>query len=212
MISHTLRCIFIHIPKTGGTSVENIVWPPAQKQRSAQDLWMGFVDRYHNKYQTGGLQHLLARHILQETGSEIFNSYFKFTIVRNPWDRTISQYLYMKGRDDLRDFIGMRVDDPLGRYLELIQDKAHVQWLPQVAFIRDQDGRNLVDFIGRFEAFDQSVVRIMDRLGMRVASIPHENRTRRDPYRHYYDPETSEMVASMYAEDIKLFGYTFEGA
>lgn len=66
MISHTRRCIFVHIPKTGGTSVENLIWP---MPRTANDLWMGFRDNYHNKYQTGGLQHLLATQIRSEVGS-----------------------------------------------------------------------------------------------------------------------------------------------
>ena len=62
MISYKNNCIFVHIPKTGGTSIESLIWKN-NKSRSVENLWMGFVDDYHNKYQTGGLQHLLGKHL-----------------------------------------------------------------------------------------------------------------------------------------------------
>ena len=95
MISYEKRCIFIHIPKCGGTSIENIIWPDTE-QRTERNLWMGFVSKYHNKYQTGGLQHLLARQVLEEVGKDVFDSFYKFVIVRNPWDRIVSQFAYMQ--------------------------------------------------------------------------------------------------------------------
>ena len=94
--------------------------------RSEQDLWMGFVTRFENKYQTGGLQHLLGWQIRKEVGSDIFNSYYKFTVVRNPWDRTVSQFAYMQQRPDLMEFLGMNLDTEFKSYLELICLKKHV--------------------------------------------------------------------------------------
>ena len=111
MISYKHNCIFVHIPKTGGTSIENIIWPFNKKPRAESNLWKGTGDTNHNKYQTWGLQHLLASQIQKEVGDEIFEIFFKFTIVRNPWDKVVSQYIYMKKRKDLREFIGMKEDD-----------------------------------------------------------------------------------------------------
>ena len=113
MISHTHKCIFVHIPRTAGSSVEAILWPDLRKE---SDLWMGFVSKYRNKYQTGGLQHLQASQIIREVGEDIFSHYFKFSIVRNPWDKAVSQFTYMKQRDDflpaqkapIFDFIQLR--------------------------------------------------------------------------------------------------------
>ena len=206
MISHRHRCIFVHIPKTGGTSIENLIWPGP---RTTADLWMGFIDRYHNKYQTGGLQHLLATQIRAEVGTEVFAEFYKFSIVRNPWDKAVSQYSSMDGREDLRDFIGMKKGDSIKRYLDLIGRKKHVQWEPQVSFLRDSNGDLLVDFVGRYEAFSPSVFHVLSAIGVRSDTVPHENASRRGPYPGYYDSESREMVADLYAADIEAFGYSF---
>ncbi|MEW5837999.1 MAG: sulfotransferase family 2 domain-containing protein [Pseudomonadota bacterium] len=208
MISHKYRCIFVHIPKTGGTSIEDIIWPE-RELRSERDLWMGFVDKYNNKYQTGGLQHLLASHIESEVGTNVFDNYFKFSIVRNPWDKAVSQFAFMSRRKDLMDYIGMKHDDCFKRYLELISKKKHVQWEPQVSFVLDDNGECMVDYIGRLELFTQSVTVIMSRLGLDAAVIPHSNKGQRSAYQDYYDTEAKEFVHAMYADDVKTFGYDY---
>lgn len=206
MISHAHRCIFVHIPKTGGTSVEDVIWPGP---RTTDDLWMGFVDRYHNKYQTGGLQHLLATQIRTEVGAEVFSSYYKFSIVRNPWDRAVSQFVFMDARDDLRDFIGMKKGAGLKKYAELIRKKRHVQWEPQVSFVQDANGESLLDYIGRYETFSDSVTHALRTTGINAATIPHRKKGQRGPYEDYYDAESREMIRTMYAADIEAFGYRF---
>lgn len=206
MISHKHECIFIHIPKCGGTSLEQVIWP---KPRQESDLWMGFVDKYHNRHQSGGLQHLFARHILQEVGEQVFNRYFKFSIVRNPWDKAVSQFSYMKKREDLREFIDLKVTDSFKTYLEKIKRKAHVQWEEQYKFVLDDRGERMVDFLGRFETLQRDAGSILERLGIR-SELPHANPTAHDHYSTCYDAEAMEMVADFYADDIRLFKYSFE--
>ena len=172
---------------------------------------MGFVDRFHNKYQTGGLQHLLASQIRTEVGGETFAEYYKFSIVRNPWDKAVSQFSSMNTREDLRNFIGMERGASFKKYIELIAGKRHVQWEPQVNFLRDGNGDLLVDYVGRFESFTDSVFHILNAIGIGAKSIPHENASRRGPYQQYYDSESIEMIARLYAADIEAFGYEFTG-
>lgn len=207
MISHARHCIFVHIPKTGGTSIEDAIWP---KPRRGEDLWMGFIAPGRNKYQTGGLQHLLARQIRIEVGGDVFTRYFKFSIIRNPWDRVISQYSYLKQRPDLQDYFGVKADAPLAQYLAAISRSDHVQVMPQLNFLRDGNGTMLVDLIGRFETLAQDAREIFRRIGIDDAVMPHEAKSdRRSGYRDYYDDETRERVTELYAEDIAHFGYAF---
>ena len=170
---------------------------------------MGFISKYHNKYQTGGLQHLFATLIREEVGEKVFSEYFKFTIVRNPWEKAISQYFYMQRREDLRDFIGMNADDSFITYLELIQLKSHVQWEPQYKFVCDEDENLIVDYVGRLEHMEKSANEIFEKLGL-DAQINHENKTSHQHYSHYYDDHSKKLVGKMFEKDIDLFRYSFE--
>lgn len=206
MISREHECIFVHIPKCGGSSIEEMLWPPP---RGEGELWGGFVDRYHNKYQTGGLQHLMAWQIRMEAGPEVFRRYYKFSMVRNPWDKVVSQFLFMRRRPDLRDYLGMALSDPLEKYLELIAKRVHVQWEEQHKFLCDEQGTPLVDFVGRFERFEEDVRKALEELDVTFEAVPHLRKSERRPYREYYSYRTRKMVANIYHRDIELFEYQY---
>ncbi len=210
MISHEHRCIFIHIPKTGGTSLENLIWPADQHDEA--HLARGFVDEFHNKYQTGSLKHLLARQVRQEVGAEIFERCFKFAFVRNPWDRAVSQYAYMATRPDLRRYVGLPDGACFKTWLDRTGRRRHVQWEPQVHFLVDDEGRSLVDAIGRFENFEADARRVLASIGLHARTLRHDNASERVAYPHYYDAESREIVGERYAADIAAFGYRFEPA
>jgi hypothetical protein len=211
MILHSRRCIFIHIPKTGGTTIENLIWPPPA-ERTPEHLWMGFTWEFGNRYQTGGLQHLLATQVRDAVGADVFAGCHKFAIVRNPFDRAVSQFAYMRARPDLRAFVGMNENDPFKKYLQLIRKKTHVQWDHQHRFVEDENGAPLVDFIGRFEHFRRDVTRILDALGIGPREIGHALKGNRSHYADYYDDESRAMLADFYARDLAVFGYDFHGA
>lgn len=204
MISHQHKCIFVHIPKCAGTSIEDILWPA---ERTVADLWMGFTNPLGNAYQTGGLQHLLARQIKREVGDAIFSQYFKFAIVRDPWDKALSQFAFMQRREDLRAFIGMKRDDSFKRYLELIAKRTHVQWMPQCDFLYDEAGTLLLDTVGRFEHLEADVQTVLQRLGVQ-AMLPHRKAATERLATTELDNEAIEMVADLYARDVRLLGYT----
>jgi len=214
MISKKYKCIFIHIPKTGGSSIESLIWNKYSK--TEENLWNGFIDEYHNKYQTGGLQHLKAVQVLNEISPFRFNNYFKFTIVRNPFDKAVSQFEYLKKRKDLRDFIGIKSSSSFKNYLELIQEKNHVQWEPQTNFIYDSKNELMVDFLGRFEDYDNDVNHILDVIGKRRGffgkprSIPHLKKSSRRHYSSYYDEESVKLIEQIYGRDLDLLNYQFD--
>lgn len=206
MISHKYECIFVHIPKCGGSSVESVLWPG---ERTEADLWMGFTSKYGNQYQSGGLQHLFAINIAKAVGEVIYERYYKFSFIRNPWDRVVSQYSYMKERDDLREYIGMSEKCSFKKYLDLIARKEHVQWAPQYKFVTDENGELIVDFIGRLEAIEHDFSVVANRVGLERYELPHINKSVRHAMTGYYDEETIEMVRHYYARDIDLFKYEY---
>ena len=207
VISQKHQCIFVHIPKCGGSSIEDVVWPGV---RTEQDLWMGFVDEFRNRHQTGGLQHLCAHQIRDEVGEEQYLQFWKFAFVRNPFDRAVSQFVYMNRRPDLRRFLGMSEGASFGEYLQLITETQHVQWKPQSSFILDPEtGEIMVDFVARFERYSTDARAIFDRLGIRVGVVPHANQGLRGNYRDYYSEADRKMVQALCGDDLEIFQYLF---
>ena len=208
MISDRHKCIFVHIPKNGGASIEELIWDISE--RTEENLWLGFTKPHRNKYQTGGLQHLFAKYIQEEVGNDRFNAYWKFTMVRNPWDKAVSQFLYMQKRRDLREYLGMKRHASFIEYLHLIGQKKHVHWAPQVDFILDENGTCIVDDIFRFEEYKNSISAIRSKLRIPDSlATPHKNKSKRHPYWEYYTEETRGMVHEMFQSDIDYFNYEF---
>ena len=142
--------------------------------------------------------------------AEVFARCFKFAFVRNPWDKAVSQYAYMAQREDLRRFVGMPAQATFKQYLTLIARRRHVQWEPQLSFLLDANGELLVDFVGRYERLAADAQEVLRCLGLPGRALPHANPSQRRAYQEYYDDEAREMVAAMYAEDIRWFGYHYQ--
>lgn len=210
MICYQKECIFVHIPKTGGTSIENAIWGPDWSARTTEQLWMGAVRPGFNKYQSGGLQHLLATQVRQEVGAQVFDKFFKFSFVRNPWDKVVSQFCYVKTRKDLLRYMGMSRWTSFSRYLDLIQKTQHVQSYEQWRFLESPGGKRMVDFVGRFENLQGDFAQVAERLGLKSSVLPHAMKSKsRRPYESYYNAKTRDAVARIYQKDIEMFGYTF---
>ena len=212
MICFQRKCIFVHVPKTGGTSIENAIWGPDWRQRTTQQLWMGNVRPGFNKYQSGGLQHLLATQIRQEVGARIFAACFRFSFVRNPWDKVVSQFHYLKTRPMLLKHMGLTRFSTFQKYLNVLaRDHArHVQSFEQWRFVLDEDGECLVDFVGKFENIAGDFREVAATIGLPADKLPHDMKSaRRRHYRQYYNRRRRQQVADIYSRDIQHFEYEF---
>lgn len=218
MISHRLRAILVHIPKTGGTSIERIVWRP--NEFTERNLYGSPVRRFllrppwriaGNRHQTGGLQHLTAVQIAAEVGQETFNSFYTFTIVRNPFDRLVSQYEYTRQmRPDLSRYLGLGSNTSFKTYLKRLRWRPHVQWKPQAEFIYDRQDRLLVDEVFRLERIDEAIMSLRRRFDFPEQETPKLHATDRRPYQDYFDTEARCLVERLYARDLALLQYAFE--
>ncbi|CRM46226.1 MULTISPECIES: sulfotransferase family 2 domain-containing protein [Pseudomonas] len=207
MLSEKHNTLFIHIPKCGGTSVESAIWE--EHEKTEENLWMGFLDQYHNKFQTGGLQHLKAMQIRQQIGREKFDNLFKFSIVRNPFARSVSQYLYMSSRADLRDYIGMEAGDSFLTYLHKIQRRSHVQWQQQVSFLYDYKGNLLVDLVIPLEQISGLPELLRENTSINIERVPKTNTyTKTYDYQDYLCNESVALISDLYLEDFEAFGYS----
>jgi chondroitin 4-sulfotransferase 11 len=195
IISYGTRSIFIHIQKTGGTSIEHVL----QAVDSTATPFLGMQTR-----------HPLAKHVRHLVEPEVWSSYRKFAFVRNPWDRLVSWHR-MCLRPDGNGF-QRYVREHYADFSEFIRDGERDELrrtcVNQLDYVTDDAGKTLVDFIGRFE----SLAADFDRLGLRgtVGRLRHLNRTEHADYRGYYTDETRDIVARRFAADCEAFGYRFE--
>ena len=189
MISHKDKCIFIHIPKTGGTSLFKLYSDEVGPYMSGES--------HLQKYQ-------------DYRGSD----YYITTFVRNPWDRMISEYKWLKlwphayvgePPGTFKDYCNILSDNALN-YQE--SESAHLMTqLDLISFAVDSVDN--LDFTGRFENFERDLSFILKTIGSDKTELPHENQTNHKHYIEHYDDETRQIVAEKYAKDIEYFGYEF---
>jgi hypothetical protein len=227
MICHPFQCIFVHVPKTGGQSVEQFFMDRLGLDRKHDREALLLQNNRDPALGTEKLAHLAASEYVAcgHVSQPVFSSYFKFAFVRNPWTRILSEYRYRNyfHHHSFRDFVFNKMPKPG------FDDKyRHV--MPQYDLLYNREGRLLVDFVGRFETLQQDFDRVCGILGITDSTLPHRNRSdkksrhlkrklrnvvfRNGENRHqsltdFYDDETRDAVAEYYRVDIETFGYQF---
>jgi hypothetical protein len=197
-ISHKYKSIFIHVPKAAGSSIREVL--------------------YESAY---GGSHATAREF-EVLFPEAFACYFKFAVVRNPWDRLVSAYAYfLKGgnssrldalvRDKMKSLNGFegwceylhheRLSEP--RSLPMLP-----HFIPQACFVRDKENNVIVDSILRFENLQNDFESVNNGIFSGVKLETHRS-SEHGHYRSYYNAKTQRLVASIYSEDIEMFDYSF---
>ena len=197
-VSHRYRCIFVHVPKCAGSSVKKFLYGTHRGGDHATAA--EFKDLFPGEYE----------------------SYYKFAVIRNPWDRAVSVYSYLLagGNGSFRDrkvreqLIRLGGFKQFCRYLEKEVSRKYFKpfprhlW-PQAWFLGEEGGKKIsLDTLVQFEDMEAGLRTVGSHIQAEIR-IP---RLRETPHRHYseyYDDETRELVQKAYREDVELFGYRF---
>jgi hypothetical protein len=151
--------------------------------------------------------HAKAKELKKALPRDVFDGFFKFAFVRNPWDWQVSIYHYVLQEPSHPDHMLFNSFGGFDRYLQWhIQDR-RVEL--QKSFVVSDSGGLLVDFIGHYETLHQDFEIICNRLGIH-SNLPHKNRSRHRDFREYYTTHTKALVADAFKEDIEFFGYQFD--
>lgn len=151
--------------------------------------------------------HQTARQLRQRIQ---FETFFKFSIVRNPLDRMISEYFFSK---QYRPYL-LKKDLNFDEYVKAVSE-LDTSVLPhlvanhlytQFDFLYDENGKRLVDYVGRFEKLQESVDEIGKRINQKIV-LPHLNKSERVDLK--YSQSTVDLVQKMYFNDYIHFGYNF---
>lgn len=212
IISYSHRFIFIHVGKAAGTSIQKAVEPYAHRpERYLMNRLLATIGvhvNYCTHYQKKRFRkHVIAREVRRQLPNRVYDEFFRFAFVRNPWDRMVSMHHYMR---DKRLYHRHKLVESLGSFEEYVRWEIKRNKDSQKAFITDVGGNVIVDFVGRFERLRDDFAHLCKELGI-SATLPHCNKTRHRDYRTYYDSRTIELVADHWREDIELLGYTFDG-
>ncbi|HZG32432.1 MAG TPA: sulfotransferase family 2 domain-containing protein [Sphingopyxis sp.] len=206
IVSHQHRFVFAAIPKTGTHSVRHAL----RAHLGPDDMEQArlFVEKACPIPELAriGHGHISLAEVRPFLGEEAFGSYLKFAFVRNPFDRFISYCAFATSREGTFDRDPKRV---MRHFLFTAPPMQHIIFRPQHLFITGPDGALLADAVGKVEEMQASYDAIAARIGIATTPLDHANRSRRGAYRDYYDQETIDGVAKIYARDLDLFGYDY---
>lgn len=190
------KAIFVHIPKCAGVAVNRTLFGNLAGGHTT-------LDEYLNIFEPACINH-----------------YFKFTIVRNPWDRLVSAFFFLKnGGMDKKDRAGFVKEfghlTDFKSFVKIWVNKDNIwrwhQFRPQFHYMLETREKIRLDFVAFLENIDLDFPRIARRMGL-DCSLPKSNSSDHGSYMDYYDDETANIVANAYAEDIRMLGYNFDNS
>ena len=186
MLLDDFRLIFVHITRTGGTSIEVAL--------AGQDWW---CISPHTK-------HLSARQIRSQLGEEKWNSYLKFSVVRNPWDRVVSMFAtgWWMGDD--------RQSDAEAEFEYFIENLAPHQNELYSSLMYSEIINEKIDVIIRYEALQKGFDKVCELIGKPPMILGREESRERLHYSLYYNETTRRKVAERFKKDIENHQYVFE--
>lgn len=197
------RCIFVHIPKAAGVSVCRALFDNLAGGHNS-------IKKYQLVF-----------------SKEEFDSYFKFTFVRNPWSRLFSAYNFLKkgGMNDAdRSWASANLssytsfDDFVMRWLTVSNIEKYTHFMPQYRFLCLPNSDELnVDFLGFFENIQEDFLYVRHRLFLSGnLTLKHDNKTepndKKIDFREFYTNEARDIVSEVYKKDVDLFGYNFDNS
>lgn len=206
LISDERRFVFVHVEKTGGTSIGQVLSPyaigrpPSRLHALAARLCHG-RDYRHYRYRT----HAALADAQARMPGDRYRAYFKFAFVRNPWDRLVSEYNAALRKARKPRHRRIRALDGFHAYVEYEIGRGKFFQYPRICGLDGQPG---LDFVGRFESLEDDFRQVCRILGI-DASLGRLNAFSHANYREYYDARTRDLVARYWRRDIEQFGYAF---
>ncbi len=217
LLSLKYHFLFVHIAKTGGTSVRDSLnrYKWTDPYRIPQYLCSRISALTGHRIGAKFPRHakvIAAREMLPR---DLFDHLFKFAFVRNPWDLQVSSWHHLRRErphlltqlDGFEAFLRWKLDPTRPP-----QYHADMSIERQIEYVTDLEGRIIVDFIGRYETLADDFAEACHRIGIACPVLEHARQAtdRKKDYRPYYTETTAAWVARHYQRDIDQFGYRFD--
>ena len=218
MISDIYKCIFIHIPKTAGTSIEQSLGHFKELKRGVQDHRpISDIEplTFHDFMKSALRPELSAskkiiKKVISDNRSDIkskYDAYFKFTFVRNSWSRVFSWYKNVMRDDHHKKRFGVSdscsFKDFVNNHLDQFELKTQLYW------ITNKKGEIPMDFIGRFENLEKDFSYVADVLKIANKNLPKLVVGDGQHYSQFYDAEMKDIVFKRYRDEISFFNFEY---
>ena len=206
LISDKKKFIFVHIEKTAGTSITSALKPYSIKRPSSKlysVLRIMELPKDYRRYRFP--KHCGLCEAQKMMPAELYNKYFKFAFVRNPWDRLVSEYNAAIAKNRRHRHRRIKAMRDFSNYVSYEIKRNKLAQLPKLV---DQHGNMGLDFAGRFETLHEDFNHICNTLGIDIV-LQKLNAFDHPDYREYYTDGTRERVRRHWAQDIEAFNYKF---
>lgn len=229
LISNSRRFVFVHIHKAAGTSItvaldQTLAWNDLVLGGTpfGQQAWTFYAHRF------GLNKHSTAAQIRDVIGSDLWNAYFTFTFVRHPYSRAVSLYTFAERAAGSRPrqyvrrllpkrrprswswpvtqaFLQTRSFSEFIRHEDLWRDHGA---RPQGEWITDDEGRIIVDFIGKVETLEEDFATVAGKIGLPVPEVGVHNRSSSEGWSAYLSDERDyQYLYERYRKDFEVLGY-----
>jgi hypothetical protein len=215
IVSRGRRFIFVHIPKTGGTALSLALENRAMKD----DILIGDTPKARaRRARISGVKaagRLWKHSTLADiaglaTDAEIA-AFFTVTLVRNPWDRAVSYYHWLRDQGFAHPAVGLAKTHDFSGFLNHAQTVTALRLWPYTAYMRDRFGAERASLYARLEHLEADLAPFEAHLGFRLTPLARANASDRSrDWRGFYSDADAALVADISAGDIARFGYRFE--
>jgi hypothetical protein len=223
MIDHKRKFIFLHIPKCAGTSVGNFFINYFNYSKNDMSL---FSDFNYYEYDSHRIH-------FDELNKDILNDYFVFTIIRNPYDRFVSEYRFNRELDEsnfdyyCENFESIwdkkynrliKLNSPPDKNIKEIADGVYnnIHRISQTDYLKGtySDFINKINYVNkfvRFETIEEDMNYVFKNIGISNTKLPHLNSSNKLKSIHKdinMDEKNKEIIYDLYKDDFINFGYS----
>lgn len=207
ILSHNKKFIFIHNYKVAGASIRkalesyNFYSKNHLSKKNKVLLSLGYYPHIFTKEFN---QHITTNELKEQLPSSIFDNYFKFGFVRNPYAWQVSLYHFMlKDKSHHQHDLIKEMKD----FQEYIHWRVNHEVRLQKKYFYDDNDDLLADYVGKLENLQHDMDTICEKIKIPLIQIPHINTSKHKHFSDYYTDETSTMVYNAFLPDFETFGY-----